>query len=135
MDVGAGSGILSIAAVKLGATSVRVRDIDPAVIEEINGNLALNGIDLSKVTLETGDLLCGVDGPFDLLFANILLDPLMEMLPSVRGVLVPGGAVIFSGMTVKERDVFMKELLGTGLEVTDEIVKEEWWGVSAKNPA
>ena len=135
MDVGAGSGILSIAALKLGVGSVRIRDIDPAVIDEIRGNLKLNGIGQSKVTLETGDLLSGVDGTFDLLFANILLDPLMDMLPSVRGVLAPGGIAIFSGMTVKERDVFLKGLPEAGLEAIDEITKEEWWGVAAKSKA
>ena len=135
MDVGAGSGILSIAALKLGAWSVRIRDIDPAVIGEISGNLELNGIDQSRVSLETGDLLSGVDGRFDLLFANILLDPLMEMLPSIRDVLTPGGIAIFSGMTQKEREVFMEGLSRAGLEPIDETIKEEWWGVAAKNPA
>ena len=135
MDVGAGSGILSIAALKLGASSVRIRDIDPAVLGEISDNLELNGADLSRVTLETGDLLSGVDGPFELLFANILLDPLMEMLPSVRATLARGGVAIFSGMTLKEREVFLKGLAEAGLEVVDEIEKEEWWGVAAKNPA
>ena len=135
MDVGAGSGILSIAALKLGAESVRVRDIDPAVIEEIRSNLELNGIDRSRVTLEIGDLLSGVNGPFDLLFANILLDPLMDMLPSVRYVLSPGGIAIFSGMTLREREVFLEGLSGAGLVAMDEITKEEWWGVAAKNPA
>ena len=135
MDVGAGSGILSIAALKLGAGSVRIRDIDPAVIEEISGNLALNGIDGSKATLETGDLLSGVEGPFDLLFANILLDPLMDMLPSARDVLAPGGVAIFSGMTQREREVFLEGLSRAGLELIDEIIKEEWWGVAAQNPA
>ena len=135
MDVGAGSGILSIAAFKLGAGSVRVRDIDPAVIEEIRGNLELNDVDQSKVTLETGDLLSGADGPFDLLFANILLDPLMEMLPSVRSVLAPGGVAIFSGITLREREVFLEGLSEAGLDVIDEIIKEEWWGVAAQNQA
>jgi len=135
MDVGAGSGILSIAALKLGVGSVIVRDIDPAVIEEISGNLELNGIDKSRAALETGDLLSGVDGRFDLLFANILLDPLMEMLPSVRNVLTPGGIAIFSGMTLKEREVFLEGLSEAGLEAIDEMTKEEWWGVAAKNPA
>jgi ribosomal protein L11 methyltransferase len=135
MDVGAGSGILSIAALKLGAGSARVRDIDPVVIEEISSNMELNDVDQSKVTLETGDLLSGVNGQFDFLFANILLDPLMDMLPSVRDVLAPGGVAIFSGMTLKEREIFLKGLSGTGLVTIDEIIKEEWWGVAAQNPA
>jgi ribosomal protein L11 methyltransferase len=135
IDVGAGSGILTIAALKLGAKSVKSRDIDPAVIDEIDGNLELNGIDRAKATVETGDLLMGVNGPFDLLFANILLEPLLEMLPSVRGVLAEGGVAIFSGITERERDDFMKALSGVGLDVIDEMIKEEWLGVTAQNPS
>ena len=135
MDVGAGSGILTIAALKLGAERVRSRDIDPAVIDEVRGNLSLNGIDPSSVSLEVGDLLSGVEERYDLLFANILLDPLLEMLPCVKNVMAPGGTAIFSGMTSRERDSFLAELAGAGLMVTDEIVKEEWWGVSAQNQA
>ncbi|MDR1650835.1 MAG: 50S ribosomal protein L11 methyltransferase [Synergistaceae bacterium] len=135
MDVGTGSGILAIAALKLGAYSVRSRDIDPAVISEARNNLELNGIDQSSVILEKGDLLSGVKERFDLLFANILFDPLLEMLPCVREVLNPGGAAIFSGMTLRERDAFMEGLARAGLETIDEVTKEDWWGVAAQNPA
>jgi ribosomal protein L11 methyltransferase len=135
IDVGAGSGILTIAALKLGAVSARSRDIDPAVIDEIKCNLAQNGIDPSLVTLETGDLLSEVKGSFGVIFANLLLDPLREMLPSVRGILAPGGTVIFSGMTARERESFMAAFGGTGLVMSDELTKGEWWGVAAQGPA
>jgi ribosomal protein L11 methyltransferase len=135
MDVGAGSGILTIAALKLGAVSARSRDIDPAVIDEVRHNLEQNGIDPSLVTLETGDLLSGVEGSFDVIFANILLDPLREMLPSVRGILVPGGTVIFSGITEKERESFLAASGDVGLVMSDELTKGEWWGVTAQSPA
>ncbi|MDR0764158.1 MAG: 50S ribosomal protein L11 methyltransferase [Synergistaceae bacterium] len=135
IDVGAGSGILAIAALKLGAASARARDTDPAVMEEIGRNLTQNGIDPSLATLETGNLLSGVSGSFGVIFANILLDPLLEMLPSARGVLAPGGIVIFSGMTESERETFMSALADTGLVISDELTKGEWWGVAARNPA
>jgi ribosomal protein L11 methyltransferase len=135
IDIGAGSGILTIAALKLGAASARSRDIDPAVIEEIECNLAQNGIDTSLVTLETGDLLTGVNGSFGVIFANLLLDPLREMLPSVRGILALDGTVIFSGMTAREKESFMAALGDTGLVMSDELTKGEWWGVAAQSPA
>jgi ribosomal protein L11 methyltransferase len=135
IDVGAGSGILTIAALKLGAASARSRDIDPAVLDEIKCNLAQNGIEPSLVTLEAGDLLSGVKGSFGVIFANILLDPLLEMLSSVRGLLVPGGTVIFSGMTLKEKESFMAAFEDTGLAMSDELTKGEWWGVAAQSPA
>jgi ribosomal protein L11 methyltransferase len=135
VDVGTGSGILSIAAVKLGAGSVLSRDLDPAVTGEVRRNLVLNGIDDRSVLVETGNLLSGVDGPFDLLLANILLEPLMEMLTDVMGVLKPGGIAIFSGMTGNERDKFLWALSEVGLTVLDETTREEWWSVAAQSPA
>jgi ribosomal protein L11 methyltransferase len=135
VDVGTGSGILSIAAIKLGAGSVLSRDLDPAVIAEVGGNLAINGIDGRSVLVETGNLLSGVEGPFDILLANILLEPLMEMLPDVKSVLKPGGVAIFSGMTANERDKFLWALSEVGLTVVDETVREEWWSVAAQNQA
>jgi ribosomal protein L11 methyltransferase len=134
-DIGTGSGILSIAASKLGACSVLARDLDPAVIDEARGNLGLNDIGEESVVLEVGNLLSGVEGPFDLLFSNILMEPLLEMLPDVRGVLRPGGAAIFSGITGSERNKFLWAMSEVGLTVLDETTREEWWGVLAQNPA
>ncbi len=135
IDVGTGSGILTIAALKFGVDRVLSRDLDPAVVSEVEGNFALNDIDEGKVTLEVGNLLSGVVGQFDLLTANILLGPLLEMLPSVRSVLRPGGIAIFSGMTENERDIFLSALKEVDLFPIAEATKEEWWGVVAKNPA
>lgn len=135
LDIGTGSGILTVAAMKLGASRARARDVDPAVIDEAQANFALNHVDVSAVHLETGDLLLGVEDTFDVVFANILLDPLLEMVPDVDGVLAPGGVAIFSGMTERERDHFLEALSATPLRVVDELVKEEWWGVAAQNPA
>lgn len=135
IDVGTGSGILTIAALKFGAERALSRDLDPAVVDEVEGNFALNEVDEDRVTLEVGNLLSGVSGQFDLLTANILLGPLLEMLPSVRSVLRPGGIAIFSGMTENERDIFLSALNEVGLLPKAEATKEEWWGVVAKNPA
>ncbi|MDR1511123.1 MAG: 50S ribosomal protein L11 methyltransferase [Synergistaceae bacterium] len=137
-DVGTGSGILSIAAFKLGAESILARDIDPTAVEEAKNNMKLNGIlpaHSDKITIETGDLLQGIEGLFDLIFANILLEPLVSMLPSVPRVLAPGGIAVFSGITSREKAEFIAALSGTGLEITDQIEKEEWWSVAAQNPA
>lgn len=135
IDVGTGSGILTIAALKFGAEHVLSRDLDPAVISEVENNFELNDINAEKVTLEVGNLLSGVDVKFDLMTANILLGPLLEMLPSVRSALCPGGVAIFSGMTENEREIFLSAMKETGLLPRAEATKEEWWGVVAENPA
>lgn len=135
IDVGTGSGILTIAALKLGAAHVLSRDLDPAVLDEAEGNLNLNETDRACITLETGNLLTGVAGSFDFLLANILLEPLLEMLPDVAGVLRPGGIAVFSGMTEGQRESFLPALSDAGMTVLEEVVKEEWWGVAAQNSA
>jgi ribosomal protein L11 methyltransferase len=135
IDVGTGSGILTVAALKLGAKRAVSRDLDPAVLGEVRNNFALNGVDMGRVTLEVGDLLSNVGDGFDLVLANILRDPLIQMLPDVRKVLRPGAVAIFSGMIEREREDFLAALSGAGLIVICELQREDWWGVSAQNPA
>ena len=131
-DIGTGSGILSIAAIKLGASSSTARDIDATVLEEVANNLELNGVAKSKVTLERGDLLKGFDKQVDILMANILLDPLTTMLPYVPSVIGKSGKAIFSGMLEAEKPIFLEALASANMEVVEEFVKGEWWGVAAK---
>ncbi|GHV53724.1 ribosomal protein L11 methyltransferase [Synergistales bacterium] len=135
IDIGTGSGILSIAALKLGASGVRARDFDPVAIDEVVANMRHNDVDTRLAAIEEGDLLSGVSDKFDLLFANILLEPLLRMLPDVPGVLKKGGAAIFSGMILKERGEFSDALAANGFSVIDEAEKEDWWGVTAQGKA
>ncbi|MDR3255253.1 MAG: 50S ribosomal protein L11 methyltransferase [Synergistaceae bacterium] len=135
IDVGTGSGILTIAAIKFGARRIVSRDLDPAVLGEVRNNFELNGVDMERVKLEVGDLLSDVGDGFDLVLANILIDPLIQMLPDVRKVLRPGATAIFSGMIEREREVFLAALAGAGLVVLEELQREDWWGVAAQNQA
>lgn len=135
IDIGSGSGILSIAALKLGASRTLSRDIDPAVIGEIISNMELNETGGEMSTVEMGDLLDGVDERFDVLFANILLEPNTKLLPDVPRVLRPNGAAIFSGMTLDERGRFLTAMEDVPLDVVEEIVIEEWWGVCTQSKA
>lgn len=131
VDVGTGSGILAIASVKLGAKEVRARDLDPAVLSEVRENLLLNDISEEKVRVETGDLLNGFEGPVDILCANIVFDPLASMVPMISGVLSRDGYAVFSGLTFKEKEAFMEILSAEGLYPVREVVKGDWWGVTA----
>ena len=131
-DIGTGSGILTIGALKLGAAKAYARDIDPTVIEEVRKNFVLNGLDLSKIDLRTGDLLKDFGHSADILTANILLDPLTTMVADVPAVIGDTGLAIFSGMLEKERPIFMKSLEAAAMEPVQELVKGDWWGVAAK---
>ena len=130
-DIGTGSGILTICALKMGASAAFARDIDPTVIEEVKKNLELNGMDAEKADLATGDLLRGFLGKADILTANILLDPLITMVPDVPAVIREDGLAIFSGMLRSEREVFLSALDEAKMSVVEECVKGDWWGVAA----
>lgn len=130
-DIGTGSGILTIAALKMGAKYAYARDIDPAVIGEVRNNFALNDISDAQADLATGDLLKDFDRTADLLTANILISPLVSMVKDVPRVIGAGGHAIFSGMLEKEKPVFLKALDEAGMEAVEERVKGDWWGVAA----
>ena len=132
LDIGTGSGILSIAAYKMGASFICARDIDPVAIDEVRHNLKLNAIAEDAITLEEADLITGFSGQVDALIANILFDVLLPMLPSVKKILSPGGVAFFSGLILSERERFIEGLNSAGLAVLDERSKEEWWGVAAQ---
>lgn len=130
-DIGTGSGVLLIAALKLGALKGYARDIDPTVLDEVRNNLRENGLDDEKILLEVGDLL--KDIPIikvSVLTANILFEPLCSMLPDVAGILEADGVAIFAGLLARERDEFLRAASECGLALVDEITKNEWWGAS-----
>lgn len=130
-DIGTGSGILTIAALKLGAGFAYARDIDPAVIEEVRKNFGLNDLPAEKIDLAVGDLLKGFVGKANLLTANILLEPLTAMLGDVPAVIGSEGTAVFSGMLEKEKTIFLEALAKARMKPIDELVKGEWWGVAA----
>lgn len=129
-DIGCGSAILSVAAIKLGAGKVYARDLDPAVMDEVASNIAMNDLPDGSIEASVGDLLKGFDRTVDLLVANILLEPLLMMLPDVPRAIGGSGVAIFSGLTVKERDRFIRGLNEVGLKVLEEIVSEDWYGLA-----
>ncbi len=131
LDIGTGTGILFISALKLGADKAIARDIDPTTLEEAKRNMKLNGINPKVCELSEGDLLKGFHGQVNILTANILLNPNVSMLPDVRGVLKPKGSAIFSGMTNVESNMFLSILNSSGLNVEREMKIGDWWGCRA----
>lgn len=129
-DIGTGSGILFIGAVRLGARHVYARDLDPAVLDEVLNNMELNGVYKEDVDLQEGDLLKGFHETVDILMANIVIEPLLTMLPSVPAALKEDGIAIFSGLLLKEKETFIKALKETGLEIIDDVACNDWWGVA-----
>ena len=102
-DVGCGSGILGMAALKLGAENVYFCDLDKDAIENLKVNLALNKFDNKAYQVKCASLLDGFDGKVDVIFANITADILIMLAPSAKDHLKDKGLIIISGV-IKQRE-------------------------------
>lgn len=132
LDVGTGSGILSIAAVKLGAAEVVAVDIEAPAIENARANCVLNGVDAQVVLMQ-----CSVDGvseAFDMVVANIISSILLPMIPGLAKRLHPEGYAILGGILHREREAFCAVLNRANL-VLDEMLDDGEWlcAIARKN--
>jgi len=112
LDLGSGSGILAIAAARLGSARATA----------------------DRVAFVTGDAatLAPLLGPVELVLSNILRAANAELLPSLAAALAPGGAAIFAGMERDERELFLTALSAAGFTWFDEAADGAWWGVAAR---
>ncbi len=124
LDVGTGSSILSIAAVKLGLRGIGL-DIDPLVRENVITNLRLNEIH-DGFSLIIGSPSCLKKGPFDLIMANILLRPLMEMKQKLLSLLSHRGILVLSGI-LKEQEEMLISAYHPAEGRDYEIISRENW--------
>jgi ribosomal protein L11 methyltransferase len=102
LDVGCGSGVLSVAACVMGASHVVAIDISPAAIPVTTANAALNGV-TDRVQVSTTPL-AEVDGQYDIVLANILAPTLIELADDLRRVMTPGAVLIVSGVLADRHD-------------------------------
>ncbi len=97
LDVGTGSGILSVGGVLLGAKSALGVDIDPVAVKVANENAEINGV-TDKTEFVCGDLTDKVHGQFEIVTANIVADVIIRLLSTVKSYLLKGGVLIVSGI-------------------------------------
>lgn len=124
LDVGTGSGILSIAAVKLGAAEAMAVDIEASAIENARANCVLNDVDAQVVLMQ-----CSVDrvsGIFDVVIANMISSILLPMVPELAKRLHPEGYAILGGILDREREAFCAVLDRANL-VLDEMLDDGEW--------
>ncbi len=135
LDLGSGSGILSIAAVKLGAARAIGVESDPEATSVAVRNAERNGVAHRVQFLdgEAGDL-APLAGPADLLLSNILRSVNTTLLPAILASLLPGGVAIFSGMEEPEAPLFLPALRGAGLVPEEQVVDTGWWALAARRP-
>jgi ribosomal protein L11 methyltransferase len=135
LDLGSGSGILAIAAAKLGAAGAVGIENDPESTPVARRNAERNGV-TGVVDFLDGDAadLAPLLGPADLLLSNILRTVNTALLPAIITALRPGGLAVFSGMETAEAATFRDVLGAAGLPERDAVEDAGWWAVAALRP-
>ena len=132
LDLGCGSGILSIAALRLGAASATAVDIDDKCLTVAYENAALNGIGKDTYTVLVGDVLSDetarrqVGGGYQIVVANIVADVIKGLAPMVRSFLAEGGLFLCSGIIDDRAEEVADALRAAGLEILETRSAEGW---------
>lgn len=129
-DVGCGSGILAIAAAKLGAKLAVGVDLDPVAVESSIENVGYNN--LKNIEILHGNLVEVIDGKADIVVANILAEIISILTDDVKRVLKDGGVFITSGIIHDRVDMVCEKLEATGFEVIEKNRDGEWNCIVAK---
>ncbi|RKU26601.1 50S ribosomal protein L11 methyltransferase [Candidatus Poribacteria bacterium] len=133
-DIGTGSGILSIASIKLGASRVDAIEIDPSAIPVAEENFSINNVS-SQVHLYERDGLGIIDGVYDLIVGNMLTKSILPLIPQCISRCNPDGSLIFSGILSTELDLIQKTLYENGFECKQILEEMEggvvWLGILA----
>lgn len=138
LDLGCGSGILSIAALRLGAESAFACDIDEKCVDVAYENAALNGIGKDRYTVRWGDVLTDaalrqeMGAGYDMVVANIVADVIMGLSPHVRPFLKPGGLFLCSGIIDDRAAEVLEKLKADGWDVFEQRSSEGWFSYLCK---
>ena len=133
IDLGCGSGILTITALKLGAADVLSIDNDPICISATASNAAHNGVD-DRCRARIGEGLADVESRRDIIVANITADVVISQAPLAVELLKPGGCYIISGFTERSAQAVAGALDDAGLSIVSRYCEGEWLGWVAQAP-
>ncbi len=142
LDVGTGSGILSIIACKLGAGHAVGTDLDPCAVPAVKENCEANGLTEQQMELLLGNLIDDAAVQervgrerYDIVLANILADVLVPLMPAAAAAMKPGGVCILSGILEGQEPKVVSAAEHAGLELAEITHKGEWVGVTCRKPA
>lgn len=124
LDIGCGTGIQSIISILLGAEQAESVDIDPAAVKVTEHNARLNGV-AERLTARVGNLTYGTSGTYDLIVANILADPIKELLANLRRFTHDGTTVILSGIK-DNREAEIAEVASKDFEIVERHERDNW---------
>ena len=139
LDVGCGSGILGMLALKFGAAYSVGTDLDPCAIDATYENMEVNGITRDRYEVMIGNIIDDKEiqdkvgyGCYDIVVANILADVLVELTPVIVSQLKPGGIYITSGIIDDKEETVTEAVKAAGLTVLDVTYQGEWVCVTAR---
>lgn len=139
LDVGTGSGILSIAAIKLGAKYALGTDLDPCAISATKENMEVNGIGEDQFSVMIGNIIDDEDvqraagyEKYDIVAANILAEVLVPLTPVIVNQMKKGGIYITSGIIDDKEETVVNAVRAAGLEVLEVTYQGEWVSVTAR---
>jgi ribosomal protein L11 methyltransferase len=131
IDVGTGSGVLSIAAAMMDAQEVLALDLDDVAVESAKLNIKLNKVH-PRVTVKQNNLLNNVEGPVNVVVANILAEVIVRFTDDVYRVLENGGTFISSGIISTKKQEVKDALIKSGFMVEETMMMEDWVAFIAK---
>ncbi len=132
LDVGTGSGILMIAAAKLGAGRLCGIDKDDVALEVAGKNLELNRIDPYRYRLAAGNLVAEVNETYRFVVANIFTHVVLELLHDIKRILEARGILICSGIIWENQHSVISEMERIGFEILNREIKEEWVAIAGR---
>ena len=133
VDVGTGSGVLSIGAAMLGAKSVHALDLDEVAVTAARENIGINKVD-SIVEVFHGNLLDTVKEPADVVVANILAEIIMTFTDDAYSIVKPGGYYVTSGIIGAKKDDVKEALIQSGFTIEEILMMEDWVAIVARRP-
>lgn len=134
IDVGTGSGVLSIAAKQLGVGAVAAYDVDEVAVRSAKKNIALNPV-ASDIKLGVNSLLDGIHTQVDIVVANILAEIIVPLIPQAYENLKPGGLFLTSGIIDDKAELIRQKLTAQGFIIDSETKMKDWHGIIAHKPA
>ncbi|MCI7193365.1 50S ribosomal protein L11 methyltransferase [bacterium] len=132
LDIGTGSGILAIAALKLGAAVAEGVDIDPMCVRTAGENARRNGVQ-DRFTVLVGDLSDKASGQYNIITANIVAAAILSLAPHVPALMAPGARFIASGIIDTRKDEVLTGLRAAGLEPVEVKEKRGWVCIICKS--
>jgi ribosomal protein L11 methyltransferase len=132
LDIGTGSGILMIAAAKLGAGKIRGVDHDETAVQIAVENLRRNGVEAQRFFVICANLAEGIKEKYDIVAANILSQVILNLLNDIGGVLKAGGIFICSGIVDKNEKQVVAAMRNIGFEILEISSQDEWVAIAGR---